>query len=172
MALFKKKEEGVQQVATKRGMVCFVLSGKSYAIDMESVREVIYERKMTPLPHAPDYCEGLIDLRGIVIPVIHLGKRLQVFSQTAGSEESRGEHILIVDINNQNVGFIVDRVEEVMSIDHEAIQPAQNIITSSLAVIDGVFRHKGRLILLVSLARLFTQEDMHQITEVLTSPTG
>ncbi len=164
MGLSKSKhEKGVQQAVATRGIVSFLLSGKEYAVDMESVREVIYKRKVSPLPGAPHYFEGLIDLRGTVIPVIHLGKRLNAVEAASAPSE----HILIMEIRQKKVGFIVDRVENVVVIEKESVQKTQDMIESPLSVIEGVFRYQERLILLVHLERLFTQEDINRITAAI-----
>ena len=165
MSLFKTKKEEMQATSAKQGAVSFFLGEKEYAVDIGSVREVIYGKKINPLPGAPDYFEGLIDLRGTVIPVIHLGKRLQVGQGENVKNASLSGHILIVEIDQKKVGFIVDRVEDVVVIDQDSVQSAQNLIELPLPVIEGVFRYKGRLILLLYLERLFTEAVLHQITE-------
>jgi len=168
MSLLKSKQQDEQRLASvKRGVVSFCLFEKEYSVAMELVREVIYARPVNPLPGAPDYFEGVIDLRGTVIPVIHLGKRLQAGFLKRGSNEIHFEHILIMEIDHKKVGFIVDRVINVMVIEKDAIQPAKDLIELPLSVIDGVFQHKGRLIILLSLERLFTGEALQLMTEAV-----
>ncbi len=157
MGLSKTKKEQMQSAAAKQGAVSFFLGEKEYAVDIASVREVIYGKKISPLPGAPDYFEGLIDLRGTVIPVIHLGKRLQVGKSASLPASELSGHIIIVEINSKKVGFIVDRVEDVVVIEKDSVQSAHNLIELPLPVIEGVFRYKGRLILLLYLERLFTE---------------
>ena len=167
MGLFRNKRQEEQLAeSVKRGVVSFSLFGKEYSVAMELVREVIYVRSVSPLPGAPDYFEGVINLRGTVIPVIHLGKRLQVGLSAMGNEKPF-EHILIMEIDHKKVGFIVDRVISVVVIEKDAVQPAQNLIELPLPVIDGVFQYKGRLIILLSLERLFTGDTLQKITEAI-----
>ena len=158
-------------MSVTRGVVSFSLSDKEYSVAMELVREVIYTRSVNPLPGAPDYFEGIIDLRGTVIPVIHLGKRLKVES-LRGELETPFEHILIMEIDHKKVGFIVDRVTSVIVIEKEAVQPAQNLIELPLSVIEGVFQYKGRLVILLSLERLFTDDTLQQVTEAIQYQKG
>ncbi len=170
MSLFKSKQEEQRADSEKKGTVSFFLSEKEYAVDIGLVREVIYGKKINPLPGSPDYFEGLIDLRGTVIPVIHLGKKLHAVP--SGPSERNGEtglfeHILIVEVHRKQVGFVVDRVQEVMVIEKETVQPAQNLIELPLPVIDGIFRYKDRLIVLLSLDRLFTAATIQQMTDVI-----
>ncbi len=168
MSLFKiKQQEVMQSVSVSRGVVHFFVSGKDYAVDIGAVREVIYGRKISPLPGAPDYFEGLIDLRGTVVPVIHLGKRLQATPSGIRPEGSGLTHILIVEIDHKKVGFVVDHVEDVVTLGKESVQPADNFIESPLPVIEGVFRYNDRLILLLDLERLFSAAVLHQITEAM-----
>jgi len=174
MALFKSKKWEMQSASAKQGAVSFFLGEKEYAVDIGSVREVIYGKKISPLPGAPDYFEGLIDLRGIVIPVIHLGKRLQVAKGTSlpQGEGALSGHIIIVEIDHKKVGFIVDRVEDVVAIEKDSVQSAQNLIELPLPVIEGVFRYKGRLILLLYLERLFTEAVQNLIADVTQQTAG
>ena len=166
MSLLKhKRQEEQLSESVKRGVVSFSLFEKEYSVAMELVREVIYARSVNPLPGAPDYFEGIIDLRGTVIPVIHLGKRLHVGLSAA--QNQMFEHILIMEIDHKKVGFIVDRVMSVMVIEKEAVQPAQSLIELPLSVIDGVFQYKGRLIILLSLERLFTGDALQQMTDAI-----
>ncbi|MEK7286018.1 MAG: chemotaxis protein CheW [Nitrospirota bacterium] len=168
MSLFSNKKKEVQATtAAKQGAVSFVLGEKEYAVDIGSVREVIYGKKINPLPSVPDYFAGLIDLRGTIIPVIHLGKRLQAAGQGGVVQSLSDElaQILIVEIHYKRVGFIVDLVSEVVAIEKNLIQSAKNLIEQPLPVIEGVFRYKERLILLLCLERLFTEAVFHQMTE-------
>ncbi len=167
MSLFKTKKEEMLSLSAKQGAVSFFLGEKEYAVDIGSVREVIYGKKISPLPGAPDYFAGLIDLRGIVIPVIHLGKRLHGVGRGSvlGDSSLVSGHILIVEIDRKKVGFIVDRVEDVVVIEKDSVQSAQNLIELPLPVIEGVFRYKGRLILLLYLERLFTEAVRNLIAE-------
>ena len=165
MSLFKSKKEEMQMASAKQGAVSFFLGEKEYAVDIGSVREVIYGKKISPLPGAPDYFEGLIDLRGIIIPVINLAKRLHITSGVSLSQNGLSGHIIIVEIDRKKVGFIVDRVEDVVVIEKDSVQSAQNLIELPLPVIEGVFRYKDRLILLLYLERLFTEAVQNLIAE-------
>ncbi len=165
MSLFKGKKEAMQSASAKQGAVSFFLGEKEYAVDIGSVREVIYGKKISPLPGAPDYFEGLIDLRGTIIPVINLGKRLHVSSAVSLPQGALSGHILIVEIDRKKVGFIVDRVEDVVVIEKDSVQSAKNLIELPLPVIEGVFRYKDRLILLLYLERLFTEAVQNLIAE-------
>lgn len=151
--------------SAKQGAVSFFLGEKEYAVDIGSVREVIYGKKISPLPGAPDYFEGLIDLRGIIIPVINLAKRLHIASGVGLSQGGLSGHIIILEIDRKKVGFIVDRVADVVVIEKDSVQSAKNLIELPLPVIEGVFRYKDRLILLLYLERLFTEAVQNLIAE-------
>ncbi len=168
MALSKNKKDQIRSsLAKQQGAVSFFLGEKEYAVDIASVREVIYGKKISPLPGAPDYFEGLIDLRGTIIPVINLGKRLCVGKIASLSDSMLSGHIMIVEIDGKKVGFIVDRVQDVVVIDKDSVQSAKNLIELPLPVIEGVFRYKDRLILLLYLERLFTEAVRNLITETI-----
>ena len=94
---------------------CFDVSGAHYAFDVTQMREVVRWQPVTPLPKAPDLIEGVIDLRGVVVPVVDLGRALG----GPPIEESPSARIAIVEIDGLVMGLAVDAAVEVMSVDVE-----------------------------------------------------
>ena len=91
-------------------MVVFKLEKEEFAVDIQQVREVLKMTQVTPLPQSAHYIEGVINLRGEVIPVVDLRKRFELPLGERG-EQTR---IIIVEIQKSNVGLIVDSVTEVL----------------------------------------------------------
>src|SRR5262245_19573565 len=98
-------------------LACFELAGDLYALDVAQLREVVRWQPVTPLPRAPALIEGVIDLRGSIVPVIDLGKRLRGAPVTPGARA----RIAIVEVDGLVVGLGVDAATEVMSVDAAAL---------------------------------------------------
>lgn len=109
----------VQQV------VVFELSGETYALDILHVHEIIRMQPVTPVPGAPEYIEGLINLRGRVVPVVDLRKRFGLRTREIG-DRSR---IIVVQVSDDIVGVVVDAVSEVISVSPDLVEPAARVVT-------------------------------------------
>lgn len=162
MPLFKeiKKEEKVR--AEKR-IVRFNASGIEYAVSIEPIKEIIYAKAVHPLPGVLDGIEGVINLRGAVVPVIDSRKKLK----TAAVPQSAPEHILIVEVRRQKIGLIVDRVNEVMAVREDQIQETQPFMDQNEAYVEGIYRAGERLIALLNLERLWTAAEGSELDATL-----
>lgn len=98
-------------------IVGFTLNAEEYALEIASVQEIIKIQKMTRVPRAKKYIIGVINLRGIVIPIIDLNSRFEIDKKDYESSQ----RIIILKINNVFVGIIVDSVSEVIEVDQEQI---------------------------------------------------
>ena len=103
----------------ERQLVVFRLHNEEFGVEITDVREIVKPRHITRLPHVADYIEGVTNLRGEVIPVICLRKRFGLEPQ----EETQDTRIIMLEINNGLVGFIVDAVTETLRLPEEAIEP-------------------------------------------------
>ncbi len=140
--------------------VSFILNGERYAIDIMSVDEIIRLIEVTPVPKAPDFVEGIINMRGKVIPVVDLKNRLNL-GESEGTSETR---IMITTIKNKKVGFIVDAVEEVLRIEPDLVEKAPGVATSvDSNYIKGVARTNKGLIIILDVNKLFTSNEEDQL---------
>lgn len=106
---------------------CFGVGGRVFAIDVSQVREVIRWQPITPLPHAPDLVDGVIDLRGTVVPVVDLGRAL-------GGEPSKPglrSRIAVTEVEGLVVGFAVDAATEVMPVDAAEMEDPPALVTQA-----------------------------------------
>jgi purine-binding chemotaxis protein CheW len=141
---------GAEQGSGRSKLVSFMLAGKEYAVDIAAISEIIYHRPVTPLPEAPQFIEGVIDLRGEIIPVMDLRKRLHF---EAGGQP---EHILVVRRGAALRGVIVDHVIEVLQLEPGALQRPQEAIEGAARdYILGVSRAHDRLVLVLALDELW-----------------
>lgn len=136
--------------------VGFTVGKEEFCVDILKVQEIIRMVPITAMPNAPDYVEGVINLRGKIIPVIDFRKRFHIFDGSDGDEESR--RIIVVSFGPVNVGIIVDKVSQVLKIGGEQISPTPDVVRGyDSDYIRGVARVGERLIILLELEQLFSQ---------------
>ncbi len=150
-----------EEKITRFQVVKFLNGEVPYAIHTSQIQEIIYFRPTTPLPQAPKFIEGVLDLRGTVVPVINLKKKLEMeISQV------KPDHILIVRMRKKVVGIIVDKVEEVLEIEKESLQSPQKVHKGAGSLfVEGVFKVKDDLVFLLDLNGLLTTEEKASLGE-------
>ena len=153
-----EKAEGVRQ------LVCFRLAEGSYALDIKFVREINRLTNVTTIPTAPDFVEGIINLRGSIIPVVNLGLRFGL----AKTEHSKDARVVVIESNGRTLGMLVDEVSEVLRLSGAEIEPADNMVSSGIDVdfVDGVGKVGERLILLLAPDKLFTEEEQATLDKI------
>ena len=112
-------------MAEPQQVVVFELANETYALDITHVIEIIRIQPVTPVPGAADYIEGLINLRGRVVPVVDLRKRFYLPARATG-DRSR---IIVVQVSDDIVGAVVDAVSEVITVNPDLIEPAAKVVT-------------------------------------------
>jgi len=133
-------------------LVSFQLGNEVFAIDILSVQEIIRLVDITHVPNTPHYVEGVVNLRGKVIPIINLRARFGL-SATKPTKETR---IVVVEVTHMILGFIVDSVEEVLRLPEECIEPLLPIGRGGVDECHrGVGRVNGRLVMWLDLELLF-----------------
>ena len=136
-------------------LVSFQLGPEEYAIDILGVQEIIRMVEITPVPNAPHYVEGVVNLRGKVIPIINLRMRLGLSSM----EHTKDTRIVVVEVGHLLLGFVVDSVEEVLRLPKECIEPPPSSGAGGVGEFHrGVGRVEGRLLILLNLELLFGVE--------------
>lgn len=129
-------------------LVVFKLGREEYGISILQVQEIKRMTDITRVPHTPDYITGVINLRGSVLPVIDLKKRLGLATQPY-TDETR---IVIIKVEEVSVGMIVDAVSEVLAIGHDNIEPPQTIIGNiGINYLSGVGKLENRLLILLNM---------------------
>lgn len=143
-------------IGTEKQLVVFNLGGETYGVDISTVREIIRMQAITDIPGTPHSVEGLINLRGSVIPVVDLRKRFRLESV----ERSKETRIVVVSSNEQEIGVIVDSVTEVLRISSDSIEPPSSIIMSSDSeYLQGIVKLEERLIILLDADRVLSRDD-------------
>ena len=141
-------------------LVSFRLGQEEFGVEILKVQEINRMVEITKVPQAPHYCEGVINLRGKVIPVINLRKKF-------GLEElewDRSTRILVCDVDGNVVGVIVDSVEEVIKIPRSTIEPAPEIVSSvDSEYIEGIAKLEKNLLIFLNVGKV-TSDVSHMAT--------
>ncbi len=142
----------------EKQLVIFDLAEETYGVDIGSVREIIRIQEITKVPRTPEFVEGVINLRGKVIPVIDLRKRFG-FRKTEATKDTR---IVVVDIGGTDIGVVVDAVTEVLRLSADAVEPPTGVITTADSdYLLGIAKLETRLIILLDLQRALANMEEH-----------
>ena len=132
-------------------IVGFQVGSETYGIPITSLHEIVRVPEITAVPDAPDYMEGVINLRGKIVSVIDLRKR---FGHGEGRPGKRNR-ILVVEHGGRLAGLIVDAASEVLKIPATEVEPAPAVFQEGgLNCVTGLGKYKGRLIVLLDTDRL------------------
>lgn len=141
--------------AEEKRFVIFRLAGEDYAIPIAGVHTVEKIMPITRVPKAPEFVDGVINLRGEVVPVINLRRRLEL----PPASEDVDAHVVVALAGEQLVGLIVDEISHVLSLPHTAIQPADQVIgEANRSFLSGVGKWENGLIIILDLERVVDTE--------------
>ncbi len=160
----EKGQTQQQSESQEQQIVVFDLAGEAYGVDINAVLEIIRMEEITGVPETANFVEGVINIRGKVIPVVDLRKR---FGLEHG-EVSKDNRIVVVDIASQSIGMIVDAVNEVMRISEDSIEPPSLVITNEDSeYLIGIAKLEGRMIILLDLERVLSGSQQDSITTLV-----
>lgn len=149
-------------VRKERQIVAFTLGAEIYGVDIASVREIIPIQKIVNVPRAPDFVEGIINLRGRVIPVLDLRKHFG-FERKKGDPNQR---IVLVEAGSDSIGVIVDSVSSVLRIADDSVEPPASVIVGAeIEYIYGIAKVDGDLIVLLDLTRIISDAEKRTLKE-------
>lgn len=153
-------EEKVTIECEEEQLVVFELGDESYAVDIGAVNTIIRMQPITEIPRSPEFVEGVINLRGSIIPVIDLGKRFGL----PNSEQTKASRIVVVEAMGQLIGMVVDAVTETLRLPQDAIEPPSPLVTSvDSEYVRGVGKLEGRLVILLDLEKVLSAREMDTI---------
>ena len=143
-------------------LVSFNIGTEEFGVDILKVQEINRMVEITRVPQTPDYVEGVINLRGKVIPIIDLRKRFGLEVK----EYDRNTRIVVVDINGDILGMVVDSVSEVLRIPKNTIEPPPQIVTGiNTEYINGVAKLEDRLLIFLDLSKVIDETVMGTAVE-------
>ena len=148
-------------------LVGFRLDNEDYAIAITKIQEIILIKPITRIPQVPDFIEGLINLRGSVIPIVNLRKRFGLLPRELDDET----RIIVVNIHDKTVGCIVDAVTQVMRINRDQIQPPPlGVLAVNHRYLAGLAKLDDRLMIILEIEKLFEAEEL--LTPLSSAPTA
>lgn len=144
-------------------LIVFRLDGEEYAINVKQVGAIEKVLPITRVPSTPSFIQGVINLRGVVTPVIDLKERFHHI-KTALEEQTR---IIIVHVNDISVGLVIDEANDVVDIKTNQIEPAPEVVgASGDDYIKGFIKLEKRLFILLDLEKVLRKEDVTQLKSV------
>ncbi|MBI1938320.1 MAG: chemotaxis protein CheW [Ignavibacteriales bacterium] len=148
-------------------LVSFRLGNEEFGVNILNVQEINRMIQITKVPNSPDFVEGVINLRGRIIPVISLRKRIGI----PDKEQDKDTRIVVVEISGQTIGFIVDSVNEVLRIPKSITEPPPEIVVSGISseFISAVGKLEDRLLILIDLEKIITLEEKKVLAEETVS---
>jgi purine-binding chemotaxis protein CheW len=147
---------------TEQQLVVFELNKEVYGVDIAKVHEIIRMQNITQVPRAPEFVEGVINLRGRVIPVVDLRQRFG-FPKAEYSKQSR---IVVVEIDGQTIGMVVDGVSEVLRVSTSSIEPPSPVVTTlDSDYLKGIAKLEDRLIILLQLDKILSDAERAEAAE-------
>ncbi|HEY3346126.1 MAG TPA: chemotaxis protein CheW [Nitrospirota bacterium] len=152
------------QVAT------FLVAGEEYAVDIMRIIEIIRPQKITAVPRAPVFVEGIISLRGKVVPVVDLRHR---FGIAEHREDPKKVRIVIVQVGERVVGLIVDEVLEVIDMDRSEVEETPDTVRGVDAeYLEGVGKSGDSLIFILDIGKILTKDEIRQLGSTVLGPAA
>ena len=142
--------------STSRELIAFRIGEQEFCVDIMAVREIRGWTRATPLPRAPGYMKGVINLRGAVLPIVDLCAR---FGLTT-SEPTARHVIMVARIGGRTVGLLVDAVSDIIQLTDEQVQPTPDVASDHVKTfVKGIFAIDGRMISLIELDRIVPESE-------------
>lgn len=147
-----------QDTGLRNEIVSFAIGEQAFCLDIGHVLEIRGWTSTTTLPHAPDYVVGMMNLRGAVLPVIDLSMRLGL-----GKTIPESRHVIIIaHIAEKSVGFLVDAVSNILTVNSEDMQPTPEVSsTKTAAFIRGVYMLDDTIVRAIDVHQIMPQENMN-----------
>ena len=149
-------------------LVSFRLGGEEYGLEILKVQEIIRMQDMTRAPNAPSFVEGVINLRGRVIPVVGLRKRFGLDAR----EKDKDTRIIVIEVKGDVMGFEVDSVSEVLRIPADTVEPPPRLSKGNNEYISGVAKLQTRLLLFLDVNRLMSDTELLAMQSVAPDTPG
>ncbi len=145
-------------------LVTFQLGAESYGIDIMIVDGIVRVEETRSIPNAPDYVDGIFNLRGEIIPIINLHKRFQIRRAELSEEDMLLSGFIIIKIGGMKLGIIIDKISRVISVDLNKMQlPPQMLSGIGAEYIQGVFTREEGYLILLDIERLFDPKELQQL---------
>jgi purine-binding chemotaxis protein CheW len=147
--------------------VTFQLGQEMYGIDIMDVKRIVGMKEVREIPNAPPYVEGILNLRGVVTPIINLHKRFLFKKVEMSEDEALLSGFIIIEINRMILGIMIDKILRVVTIDPAQIQPPPKMISGiGVEYIQGVVNDEGNYIIILNIQKLFNPKELQQLSTI------
>ena len=147
-------------------LVTFQLGEELYGANIMDVKEIVRLQNVRVIPNAPYYVEGIINLRGEIIPIIDLHKRFRIQALPRDAVDFEGGFI-ILNIDNSKIGIIIDKVARVVTVKAEDVKdPPQMLSGIGSEYIEGVIREETGYLIMLNIRKLFNAKELQKIIEI------
>lgn len=160
----------VDEVSDEDKYLTFEIGEKTFGINIEPVKEIIEYERLTRIPMTPAYIRGVVNLRGNVVPIIDLAKRLDL----DGRELSKRTCLIILQLaagdETMDIGILVDSVSEVLDVPAENIEPAPSFgVEVRSDFVDGMGKIQGHFVIILDIDKVLSIQELSEFTDMLSS---
>lgn len=149
-----------QAAAEGAQYITFQVADEEYGIDIQRIQEIIRYRVLTRIPNSPDFVLGVLNLRGVVVPVIDLRCRFHMDRR----ETDKRTVIVVVEVQGRVMGLVVDSVNDVVAFEEDGVKPPPSFSSSIRTdFIEGMGESDGKFIVLLAIDRLLTVTEMAEV---------
>lgn len=148
-------------------LVTFHLGDELYGVNIMDVKEIVKIQPVRFIPNAPYYVEGIINLRGEIIPIIALHKRFNIKSVLNTEDDEIEGGFIILNIDNNKIGIIIDKVARVVSVKGEEVKdPPQMLSGIGTEYIEGVIREENGYLIMLNIRKVFNAKELQKIIDM------
>lgn len=161
--MYELSQKG-QKIVQKREFLAFTLGREEYCIDILKVQEIRGYETVTPIPNTPSYMKGVVNLRGLIVPIIDLRIKLEL--ETVAYDQFTV--VIILSIRGRIVGVVVDSVSDVVALAAEEIKEAPQLGAAiKIDYIDGLVTIEERMLIIIDIEKLATMEEIVRVEQAL-----
>ncbi|MDR0909397.1 MAG: chemotaxis protein CheW [Spirochaetaceae bacterium] len=155
-------------MAEQRQLVTFYIGEELYGVNIMDVKEIVRVQDVRSIPNAPNYVEGIFNLRSEIIPIINLHKRFHIKKMAMSEEDELLSGFVIIEIDGEKLAVIIDKVSRVVTINKDDIQPPPQMLSGIGAeYIEGVVRQKEKgYLIILDIHNLFNPKELQKISEL------
>lgn len=149
-------------------MISFSIGHELFGVGILVIKEIIMMSEITVIPNSPDFVEGVINLRGSIIPILDLRKRLRLRMPEGDVTRRPGARILVVEIEGNTTGFIVDSVSKVITVPGARILPPPDLLVAGVQsqYVSGVVHLEDRILVVLDFRKILSPEEKGVLDEV------
>jgi len=149
------------QISEEIKVAEFTLGNEIYGIDVMRIKEIIPYLQITKVPQTPDFIEGIINLRGVVIPIVDMFKRFGL----PPAQTTKETRIIVIEVGDKLIGLIVDSVSEILTLSKDVLEPAPEMLRTSIKkdYIKDIAKLDSKLIIIIDIDLIFSKEELNQI---------